>query len=465
MSALDLARLQFGFVTVFHFLIVPTSIGLAMVVAYLQTKHYRTGDELYLRASRYWGKFFLVSFAAGVATGIFQEFQFGMNWSSYSRYVGDVFGAPLAMEGLAAFFVESIFIGLWMFGRGRVSPRLHLASIWLVVVGTLLSSCFILAANSWMQHPVGFRLNPKTNHAELTSIWDVFTNSTFLLAFPHTVLGAAATGGALVLGISCYQLLRGKNVELARRCARMALVMTLGAALTASVVGDQLGKLLEEQQAMKMASAEALYKTSKPADLSLFAVAGFEHNPGENRINITIPHGLSLLSGGWNEEVRGIDDVQAEYEQRYGPGDYVPVVGVTYWSFRLMIAAASGLILLSAAGLLLVRRRRFDSARWFHRLAIGAIALPYVASSAGWIFTEMGRQPWAVQGLLLTKDAVSPGTTRGEVLFSLCGFALVYALLGAVMLRLFVRFAKEGPKESGQDHDDHDLTGDLALTY
>src|SRR5262245_29265805 len=341
MDALELARIQFGIVTVFHFLIVPTSIGLAFVVAYLQTKHHRTGDEQYLRASRYWGKFFLISFAVGVATGIFQEFQFGMNWSNYSRYIGDVFGAPLAMEGLAAFFVEAIFIGMWMFGRGVLSPRVHLLSIWGVFVGTLLSSAFILAANSWMQHPVGYRINEATGRPELTDIGAVFTNRTFLFAFPHTVLGALTTGGMLVLAVSCYHLLRGKEVEIARRCARLALVITLVGAGTAALVGDQLGKLLEEQQPMKMASAEALYETEKPADLSLFAVADFEHNPDENRINVSIPHGLSIMSGGWNKEVRGIDEIEAEYDAKYGEDDYTPVVGVTYWAFRGMIGAGS----------------------------------------------------------------------------------------------------------------------------
>jgi cytochrome d ubiquinol oxidase subunit I len=467
MSALDLARLQFGVVTVFHFLIVPTSIGLAIVVAWLQTRFHRTGDELYLRASKYWGKFFLVSFAIGVATGIFQEFQFGMNWSEYSRYVGDVFGAPLAMEGLAAFFLESIFIGLWMFGRGRVSPRVHLASIWLVVLGTMLSSCFILAANSWMQHPVGYEINPETGRAELTSIFAVFTNSTFLYAFPHTILAAVTTGGALVLGVSCYHLLRGKETPVASRCARMALVLTCCGAVGAATVGDSMGRLLEEQQPMKMAAAEALYKTEKPADLSLFALADFDKNPGENWFSLSIPHGLSIMSGGWDKEVRGIDEIQREYEARYGPGDYVPVVGVTFWSFRVMIGAACALIGLTALGLWLARKRKLESARWFQWAAVGAVALPYLANSAGWIFTEMGRQPWVVQGLLLTRDAVSPGTTVSEVLLSLIGFAVLYGILGTVMTWLFVRFIKAGPKPPhDSDADDAgDVDSDLLFAY
>jgi cytochrome d ubiquinol oxidase subunit I len=458
MSALDLARLQFGFVTVFHFLIVPTSIGLAFFVAFMQTRHHRTGEERYLRASQFWGKFFLVSFAMGVATGIFQEFQFGMNWSSYSRYVGDVFGAPLAMEGLAAFFLESIFIGLWMFGRGRVSPRMHLASIWLVVLGTMLSSCFILAANSWMQHPVGYEIDPETGHAHMTSVVAVFTNSTFLYAFPHTVLGAVVTGGAVVLGVSSYHLLRRKHVEIASTCARIALVMVVAGGIATSLVGDSMGRLLEQQQPMKMAAAEALYETRQPADLSLFAVADFEKNPGENRINLSIPHGLSMMSGGWNKEVRGIDDVQAEYEERYGERDYAPVVGVTYWSFRAMIGSACALIGIGLLGLYLAWRGRLESSRRFHKLAIAAIALPYVANSAGWIFTEMGRQPWAVQGLLLTEDAVSPGTTVAEVAASLTAFVLIYAALAVVGGRVLVKLVKQGPKPT--DGDD-----DLGLTY
>jgi cytochrome bd ubiquinol oxidase subunit I len=462
-TTLDLSRLQFGVVTVFHFLIVPTSIGLAFFVAYLQTAHHRTGDERYLRASQYWGKWFLVSFALGVATGIFQEFQFGMNWSDYSRYVGDVFGAPLAMEGLAAFFIEAVFIGLWMFGRGRVPARVHLASIWMVVAGTLLSSAFILAANSWMQHPVGYEIDPATGRAELTDVFALFTNSTFLYAFPHTVLGALVTGGAVVLGVSCYHLLRGTEVEIASRCARIALVVTLVGALGAAVVGDSMGRLLEDQQPMKMAAAEALYETSQPADLSLFAFADFERNPGENRINISIPHGLSIMSGGWNKKVEGINEVQRESVEKYGPGDYVPVVGVTYWSFRLMIGSACLIIGLAALGLWLARGRRLEGSRWFQRAAIGAIALPYIAQSAGWIFTEMGRQPWAVYGLLKTQDAVSPGTTRAEVLVSLCGFVALYAVLAFVALRVLLRLAKAGPG-AVHAHDDG-VDPNLLLTY
>jgi cytochrome d ubiquinol oxidase subunit I len=462
-TVLDLSRLQFGLVTIFHFLIVPTSIGLAFFVACLQTRHHRRGDERWLRASQYWGKWFLVSFAMGVATGIFQEFQFGMNWSDYSRYVGDVFGAPLAMEGLAAFFIESVFIGLWMFGRGRVSPRVHLVSIWMVVLGTLLSSCFILAANSWMQHPVGYEIDPVTGRAEMTNVFAMFTNSTFLYAFPHTVLGALVTGGALVLGVSSYHLLRGKEVEIASGCARIALVVTLVGALGASIVGDSMGRLLEEQQPMKMAAAEALYETSQPADLSLFAFGDFERNPGENKFNITIPHGLSIMSGGWNKKVEGIDDVQRDSVEKYGPGDYVPIVGVTYWSFRLMIGSASLLIAFSALGLWLTRKRRLERARWFQKAAILAIALPYVAQSAGWIFTEMGRQPWAVYGLLKTEDAVSPGTTRAEVLTSLCGFVLLYAVLAFFALRVVVRLAKAGP--GGSDGHDDGVDPNLLLSY
>src|SRR5262249_13272666 len=277
--------------------------------------------------------------------------------------------------------------------------------------------------------------------------------------FPHVVFGALITGGALVLGISCYHLLRGKNVEIARTCAKTALVVTFAGTILTGAVGDQLGKLLEDQQPMKMAAAEALYKTKQPADLSLFAVAGLEKNPGENAFNISIPHGLSIMSGGWDKKVRGIDEVQSEYQKKYGPGDYTPVVGVTYWTFRGMVYAFGALLGLTALGLFLWRRRRLESTRWFHKLALAAIALPYIANSCGWIFTEMGRQPWVVQGLLLTKDAVSPGTTSGEIATSLTGFVVLYAVLGVAMTWLFVRFAKEGPKEPGSD-DGGDLSPD-----
>ena len=463
MTTLELARLQFGIVTVFHFLFVPLTIGLTAFVALCQTLHYRTGKAVYERMTRFWGKLMLLSFAVGVVTGIVQEFQFGMNWSDYSRYVGDVFGAPLAMEALAAFFVESTFLGLWLFGRGRISPRLHLLTIWMVALGTAGSAYFILAANSWMQHPVGFEINQSTGRAEMTSIWEVLTNSTVLYAFPHTILAAFTTAGMVIIAVSAYHLVRRHQVEVFAPAMRIALAVTLVAAIGTSTVGHFQGDLMEDQQPMKMASAEALFETERGAGLSLFATGKFTRDPGETDRNLKIPYGLSLISTlSTDGEVRGINDIEREYVRRFGPGEYVPVVAVTYWTFRTMIGAGALMMLLSLAGLVLQRRGRLQDSGRFLRLLVPAAALPFIANSAGWVFTEMGRQPWVIQGLLRTDEAVSPtvGTTR--VLLTLVGFTLLYGVLAVVALRIFLREARHGATDAPEQEPGRP---DLALSY
>jgi len=492
-NTLELARLQFGVTTVFHFIFVPMSIGLAVWVAWCQTRWYRTGDELYLRMTRYWGKFMLISLAIGVVTGIVQEFQFGMNWSVYSRYVGDIFGAPLAMEGLAAFFLESTFIGLWIFGWGRLSRRAHLATIWLTAFGTVLSAYFILAANSWMQHPVGYRLNPIAHRAELKSIWAVLTNSTVLLAFPHTIFGAFTTGGMLVLGISAFGLLRarvsGKTgtsadgsgaaqagehptepapaqtippsqaaltttspsgaTDVYRRSLRMALAPVLVVAILTGAFGHSQGVLMETQQPMKMAAAEALYHTTDGASLSIFAVGPFEHFPKRLNTDIRIPHLLSILgTASWNGQVKGVDQLQAEYVKKYGPGDYVPILGVTYWTFRIMAGIGVLLLLIPIVGLVLARRGPIERRRWFMRTLVGGAFLPPLANLTGWIFTEMGRQPWVVYGLLKTSNARSPLVSSIWIAITLLGYVVIYGALIAVGGRLFLREIAHGPAPS-----------------
>jgi cytochrome d ubiquinol oxidase subunit I len=431
-TALELARLQFGVTTVFHFIFVPLSIGLAFFVAVLETLRHRTGDPKYARLVRIYGRLMLISFAVGVVTGIVQEFQFGMNWSEYSRYVGDVFGAPLAMEGLAAFFLESTFIGLWIFGRDRLPARVHLATIWLVSFGTMLSAYFILAANSWMQHPVGYRI-AESGRAEMTSIWAVLTNSTALYAFGHTILGALTTGGVVILAVAAWQLLRGVDVEAFRHVAVMAVVVTFAGALATGLIGHFQAQLMTDQQPMKMAAAEALYDSADGAPFSLFAVAPFEARPERLTHNIEVPNALSVLSTNtWDGRVEGINDLQRDYVARYGPGDYRPIIGITYWSFRLMVGAGMLMILLGAAGLLLHRRGVLATSPRFLRIAVWAVPLPFLANAMGWIFTEMGRQPWVVQGLLRTDDAVSPIVSSWTVGLSLAGFTLLYGVLAGV---------------------------------
>ena len=477
-NTLELARLQFGITTIFHFIFVPMSIGLAVWVAYRQTRWHRSGNEIYLRMTRFWGKFLLISLAIGVVTGLVQEFQFGMNWSEYSRYVGDIFGAPLAMEGLAAFFLESTFIGLWIFGWGRLSPRVHLATIWLTAFGTILSAYFILAANSWMQHPVGYTINHAAHRAELKSIWAVLTNSTLLLAFPHTIFAALCTGGFIVLGISAFGLLRRQGTDVYSRSIRQVLPLILVAAVLTGAFGHTQGMLMEEQQPMKMAAAEALYKTTRGASLSIFAVGPFEHFPARLNTDIRIPHLLSIIGTfSWNGTVKGVDQLQAEDQAKYGPGDYVPILGVTYWTFRIMAGIGILLLVIPLIGLLLVRRGTLTRSRRFLWLAVAGAFLPPIANLTGWIFTEMGRQPWVVYGLLKTSDARSPLVGSGSIVATLLGYTLLYGVLLVVGGRLFLREIAHGPAPAepsggatgapggtGAD-DDGGARHDLVLAY
>ncbi|MEW6060137.1 MAG: cytochrome ubiquinol oxidase subunit I [Actinomycetota bacterium] len=444
MDALDLSRWQFAVTIAFHFMFVPLSIGLALIVAVMQTIWHRTGNETYLRMTRFWGKLFLINFALGIVTGLVQEFQFGMNWSTYSRFVGDVFGAPLAIEGLLAFFLESTFLGLWIFGWKRLSPRVHLATIWIVAFGTVMSALFILAANSWMQHPVGYEINPATGRAEMHDFLAMLTNSTLFTQFPHTVLAALATGGMFVVGVSSYHLIRKHEVDAFLRSTAIGLVVALVATVGVALSGHQQAQMVTRQQPMKMAAAEALWETESGAGLSLVVVTDFDDR--RNSVDVRLPNLLSLLATNrWNGTVEGINDLQAKYEEQYGPGSYIPLVPVIYWAFRLMVGAGLLMILFTAIGLWLHRRRRLEDARWFHRLAPWGIVLPLAANILGWTVTEMGRQPWVVYGLLKTRDAVSPSVGATFVLVTLIGFTLIYGVLAAVDVYLLARFSKAGP--------------------
>jgi cytochrome d ubiquinol oxidase subunit I len=452
MSALDLARWQFAVVTVYHFIFVPLTIGLSLLVAGMQTAWVRTGKEHYLRMTKFWGKLFLINFAMGVVTGIVQEFQFGMNWSAYSTFVGDIFGAPLAIEGLLAFFLESTFLGLWIFGWDRLSKRLHLASIWLVAIGTMLSAYFILAANSWMQHPVGYQVNQVSGRAELKDIGAVLTNSTAIGAFAHTLTACFVTAGIFVLGVSAWQLRRKQSPEVFRPSLRLALITVLIASLGVVISGDLQARLMTTQQPMKMAAAEALWDTASPASFSLFTIGSLD---GSREVwSIRVPGVLSFMATGkLNGTVEGVNDIQAAEQQKYGPGDYRPDIPVSYWTFRLMIGFGFLMALLSLVGLWLFRRGRTPRTGWFHRAAVAAIALPVLANSAGWIFTEMGRQPWAVFGVLSTANGVSPTVPAGSVLTSLIVFAVLYGVLAVIDGVLMVRYAKAGPPPAATESD------------
>jgi len=446
LDAVDLSRLQFGLTIIFHFFFVPLTIGLVLFVAIFETAWNRTKDPAYLRMTRFWGKLFLINFALGVVTGIVQEFQFGMNWSAYSRFVGDVFGVPLAIEGLVAFFLESTFLGLWVFGWDRLSPRLHLACIWVVAAGTVISAFWILLANAWMQHPVGYVVNETTGRAELASFSALLSNPSLWVHFPHTIFAALTTGAMFVLGISAYHLIRDRGVVVFARSAKAALVIGLIASVGVAFTGHIQGQVVTDEQPMKMAAAEALYRTEDGAGLSLFAIGGSGTEPPA--IDIKIPHLLSVLSdNSWNAQVLGIADLQAQYEQRYGPGSYIPIVWVAYWTFRTMVGAGFLMIFLTAAGLWLVRRGKLEGSKHYLLLLPLAILLPPVANTTGWILTEMGRQPWIVYGLEKTKDAASPAVSAGEVVVTVVGFTLIYGLLMGIDVWLIVRFAKAGPLE------------------
>jgi cytochrome d ubiquinol oxidase subunit I len=451
LHALDVARWQFGIVTVYHFLFVPLTIGLVFVVASYHTAWYRTRKPEYLRITRFLGKLFLINFALGVVTGIVQEFQFGMNWSAYSRFVGDIFGAPLAMEGLLAFFLESTFLGLWIFGWDRLPKKLHLASIWATAIGTLLSAFFILAANSWMQHPVGFHIDVARHRAELTSIWAVLGNSTLWVTFPHVIFGAFVTAGVFVFAISAWQLSRRKEVALFRPLAKVALVVTLVASIGTAVSGDIQGKIMTTQQPMKMAAAEALYNSSQPASFSIFTIGSL--NGSKEIFSVRIPRVLSFLAtGSFDGKVDGINQVQAQEVAKFGAGNYRPNVPIAYWSFRLMIGFGLLAALVSAGGLWLMRRRRVPTSAWFYRIAVISVVTPFLANSMGWIFTEMGRQPWVVYGVMTTADGVSRAGLA-TVLTSLIAFTLLYGVLAVVNLKLLLRYIRQGPDELPGDHE------------
>ncbi|HUC55904.1 MAG TPA: cytochrome ubiquinol oxidase subunit I [Streptosporangiaceae bacterium] len=450
MSTLDLSRWQFGITTVYHFIFVPLTIGLSIVVACLQTAWFIKKDPAYLRLTKFFGKLFLINFAVGVVTGIVQEFQFGMNWSAYSKFVGDVFGAPLAMEALLAFFMESTFLGLWIFGWDKLSPRIHLATIWLAAFGTSLSAYFILAANAWMQHPVGYAINPVTHRAQLTSIVALLTNSTALAAWPHVFFASFLITGAVVIAIAAWNLMRGRETAIFRRVMRFGLVITLLAAIATAITGDIQARLMDSQQPMKMAAAEALYNTESPASFSLFTIGSLNGN--KEVWSVRVPYLLSLIATlDPHGTVKGIDNVERAYVKKYGPGDYRPYVPVTYWSFRLMIGFGMLGGLIALAGLWLTRRRRIPKGTLFYQIAMWGVVVPYLGTTSGWLFTEMGRQPWTVFGVLKTQASVSAGVTPSSVIISMTVFTLLYATLAVIAGKLAFRHVKDGLPADSDD--------------
>ena len=445
-TAVDLARIQFATTALYHFLFVPLTLGLAPLVAVMQTLWHRTGDASWLRLTRFFGTLLLINFAIGVATGLVMEFQFGMNWAVYSKFVGDVFGAPLAIEGLAAFMLEATFLGLWIFGRDRLSPRVHLATIWLAALGTWLSAYFILVANSWMQHPVGYEL--VDGRAELTSIWALLSNGFALRAYLHVLLAGLIFGSSVILGVSCWHLLRGRNVDLFRKSVKLALIVAVPMTFLQLIVGNRFGEAVTSAQSMKIAASEAQWDTCQPCSFSLFQIGGFTEDDQTPSFSIQVPRLLSYMAtGSFKGEVKGLTELQSQEESAFGPGNYMPNVRVIYWSMRVMAYTGMLMFLVAAVGAWLYRKRKLEQARWFLWAAVVSIALPYVAATAGWVLTEMGRQPWIVQGLLKTEDAVSPTVSAWTVGVSLGVFAGLYGILALVDFVLMRRYARVDPPD------------------
>ena len=453
MSQLDLARLQFAMTSVYHFLFVPVTIGLGFLTALLQTGWYRTGRGELLRLTRFFGTLMVIGVAVGVVTGLVQEFQFGMDWSQYSRTVGDVFGAPLAMEGLAAFFLESTFLGLWLFGWDRLPRRVHLAAIWTVAFGSALSALFIMAANSWMQHPVGYKIDSATGRPQLNDVWALFTNPVFLAGYVHVLLAAAVTGSVVMLAVAAWQMRKGTDREAFRPAAQLALVVLLPAILLAMLVGSELGVIEAKYQPMKIAGAEAQWTTCQPCSFSVIQIGGGNKDETPTKL-IEIPHLLSLLATNhWNGQVTGLNEVNSQYQSTFGAGDYVPNIFIQYWSMRVMAYLATVVFLLGAWGIYLMYRRRLSRSKWFLRCAVWAASLPFLINTAGWLLTENGRQPWIVQGLQLTAHGVSPSIDTTTVAISIIAFFLIYAALAVVAAVLMTRYSRKQlapPAELGE---------------
>ncbi len=484
MNALDLARWQFAITTVYHFLFVPITIGLSAVVAYFHTSWVRNHDPQMYKLTRFFGKLFIINFALGLVTGIVQEFQFGMNWSDYSRFVGDIFGAPLAFEALLAFFLESTFLGLWLFGWGKLPAKLHAATMWIVHIGTVLSAYFILAANSFMQHPVGYTYNPSTKRAELTDFVAVLTNEVQLVTFPHVLTAAYMTAGALVMAVSLWHLRRlpgqsagtdagaaaeatathgaiaASSAPMYRKAARLGAVLTLVASAGVIVSGDVQGKIMTDVQPMKMAAAEALYETQRPADFSVFTLGSLDGS--KEYFTLPVPRLLSFLATGtFDGEVKGINELKAAAAAQYSANPltadrttgYVPNIPASYWTFRLMMGLGFVAMALSALTLWVTRANAPAGAlakKWWHWAIIATPLLPLLANSFGWIFTEIGRQPWIVVGQMTTASGVSPRVSAAEVLISMVVFTLLYGALAVIEVKLFLKYVRMGAEAVGE---------------
>jgi len=438
-----LSRIQFAVNTIFHFLFVPLTIGLSIYVAVFETIAYVKKDATYEKLARFFGKLFIINYAVGVVTGIVQEFQFGMNWSGYSRYVGDVFGAPLAIEALSAFFLESTFLGVWIFGKDRLSKRTLTISIWLVAIASNISAYWIIIANSFMQDPVGYKI--KDGRAVMTDFFALITSVHARIQFFHTFTASLVTAACFIIGVSAYKLLKQHSVELFSHAFKIGIITCIIAVFGVALAGDMQGKYVVKTQPMKMAAVEALWKTEKSADFSI--VAGINEEKEEKTFALQVPGLLSFLAtGNFDAEVLGIKDIQAKDVQQYGKGNYIPPVTIVFWSFRFMIGMAGLMLLVCLLALFHMKNKKFVNTKWLLKLSIFMIFLPYISNSCGWIVTEVGRQPWIVYGLLTVKQAVSKNISGGMVLFSLIGFILLYTAITVVTIVLMTKTVKQEDK-------------------
>jgi cytochrome d ubiquinol oxidase subunit I len=444
MDALVLARLQFAVTTVYHFFFVPLTLGLSILVAIMQTVYFRTGDETWKKMTQFWGKLFLINFAMGVVTGIVQEFQFGMNWSEYSRFVGDIFGAPLAIEALLAFFLESTFLGVWFFGWDKVSKRVHLIAIWLVAFSSNLSALWILLANSFMQQPVGYAL--RNGRAEMTDFIALATNPNIWTQYPHVLFSGITTAGFFVLGVSAWHLLRKSNPDFFRRSFQMATIYGLIGVMMVALVGHSQAQHMVANQPMKMAAAEALYESESPASFSLLTIGDLSQR--KEVFAIRLPSLLSLLAyNQFTGKVQGINELQTQYQAQYGPGDYIPPVALIYWSFRIMVGVGVLMGLSALYALYLAMKNKFESNTLLLKALPWLILLPYIGTTTGWLMTELGRAPWIVFGLMTIDKGVSPASVVSPVaiLITLVLFTLIYGALMVVTVYLLRRYARLDP--------------------
>ncbi|HDD55791.1 MAG TPA: cytochrome ubiquinol oxidase subunit I [Chloroflexi bacterium] len=444
MDPVILSRWQFAITTIFHFFFVPVTLGLSLFLAVLETKYVTSGEEIYKKMVKFWGKIFLINFAIGVVTGIVQEFHFGLNWSEYARFMGDVFGAPLAIEGLMAFFLESTFIGVWIFGWDKLSPKAHAGVAWLIAIGSNLSALWILVANSFMQNPVGYAI--RNGRAEMTDFWALVSNPNVRYQFPHVVTAGVAVGGFLIMSFSAWHLLKDKaeTREFFTRSFRWAAIFALIGALLVGLIGHAQGQFLAQSQPLKIAAMEGHWETEAPASFSVIAIVNQEKQA--NTFEIKVPKFLSLmLFNDLSTGFKGLKELQEEEIAKYGPGNYIPPVLISYWSSRTMIGIGLVMVLIAILAVWWSWKEKLQERRWFLRMLILTGLLPTIAITAGWLIAETGRWPWIVHGLQKIEDAVSPAITPGIIIFSMSSFLVLYSVLGVIGVSLMLKYGKSDP--------------------